>query len=69
MFFYLSSYKVQKVEEYKLKSTNWTDHPKRMKILTVQKVGKYKLKSAKWTNHPNRMKILIKSTKGTDKSP
>ena len=65
MFFYLSSYKVQKVDGYKLKSTNWTDHPKRMKILTVQKVGGYKLKSTKWTDHPKMMKILTKSKKWT----
>ena len=56
MFYYLSSYKVQKVNGYKLKSTNWTDHPRRMKILTVQKMGGYK--STNWTDHPRRMKIL-----------
>ena len=57
---------VQKIGGYKLKSTNWTDHPRRMKILIVQKVGGYKLKSTKWTNHPKRVKILIKSNTWTD---
>jgi len=40
MFFYLNSYKVQKVDGYKLKSTNWTDHSRRIRIPT---------KSKKWT--------------------
>ena len=29
--------KVQKVDGYKLKFTNWMDHPKRMKILKPKK--------------------------------
>jgi len=50
MFFYLNSYKVQNVEGYKLKSTKWTDHPKRMKIL---------IKSIKWMDHPRRMRNKV----------
>ena len=31
------SSKYTKVDGYKLKSTDWTDHPRRMKILNPQK--------------------------------
>ena len=55
-----------KTNGYKPKSTKWTDHPRRMKILSPKMDG-YKPKSTKWTDHPRRMKI-IKSTKWMDKN-
>jgi len=37
-----------------LKSTNWTEHPKKDKNSKVQKVDGYKLKSTKWADHPKK---------------